>query len=94
MTTTLVPVLGDNEAQVNITYGGQNGNLPDPVYFDSTDDQVFSWVTEAVQTGGVPGLTATNADFSDFVIERFQPNEERPFKLILVRPKTPFGDGR
>ncbi len=88
----LTTVINTNEAQVNITYNGENGNLPDPVYFDSTDVDVLAMVTEAVQTGGVPGIDAvTSADFADFVVERFAPNAERPFNMILVRPKTPFG---
>lgn len=80
------------EARVNVTYGGQNGDLPDPVFVDSTDGDVKTWVTEAVRTGSVPGITAdTNADFRDFVVDRFAATEARPYNLIQLRPKTPFG---
>jgi hypothetical protein len=80
------------EARVNITWGGQNGDLPDPVVYDSTDGDVKQWVTEAVQNGGVPGIDAdAEADFSDFVVDRFAASEARPFNLIQLRPKTPFG---
>jgi hypothetical protein len=80
------------EARVNITWAGQNGDLPDTVNRDATDVDVKRWVTEAVRTGGVPGIVADqNADFSDFVIDRFEPNETRPWALIQCRPKTPFG---
>lgn len=82
----------DTEARVNITYGGKNGDLPDPVMFQSTDGDIKTWVTEAIRTGGVPGLDpAPNADFSDFVIDRFAATEVRPYNLLTVRPKTPFG---
>ena len=84
--------LKDNEARVNITYGGKNGDLRDPVFFQSTDGDVKNWVTEAVRAGSVPGLDAApNADFGDFVVDRFAATEARPYALIQVRPKTPFG---
>ena len=82
----------DTEARVNITYGGKNGDLPDPVFFQSTDVDVKAWVTEALRAGSVPGLDAApNADFSDFVVDRFTASEARPYNLIQLRPKTPFG---
>jgi hypothetical protein len=82
----------DTEARVNITYGGKNGDLPDPVFFQSTDGDVKNWVTEAVRNGSVPGLdAAANADFGDYVVDRFAATEARPYALIQVRPKTPFG---
>ena len=81
-----------NEARVNVTWAGQNGDLPDPVSNDATDGDVRQWVTEAVQTGGVPGIPADpNANFHDFVVDRFAANEQRPWNLISIRPKTPFG---
>ena len=82
----------DTEARVNITYGGKNGDLPDPVMFQSADGDIKTWVTEAVRNGGVPGLEAVPiADFGNFVIDRFAASEARPYNLIQVRPKTPFG---
>lgn len=83
-----------NEARVNITYGGQNGDLPDPVMLDSTDGDVKQWVTEAVRTGGIPGIPADpTADFRDFIVQKFPPTDARPYNLFQVRPKTPFGKG-
>jgi hypothetical protein len=80
------------EARVNITYGGQNGDLPDTVSYDATDAEVRQWVTEALRTGGVPGIPMTrDADLRDFVIDRYRANDVRPYNLIQVRPKTPFG---
>jgi hypothetical protein len=85
-------VIAANEARVNVTWKGQNGDLPDTVARDSNDADVRQWVTEAVRTGGIPGINAdARADFSDFVIDRFAPNDARPYNLIQVRPKVPFG---
>lgn len=81
-----------HEARLNITFAGQNGDLPDPVSFDATDAEIREWATEAVTTGSVPGLNAAaGADFSDFVIDRYESTEARPYKLLQLRPKTPFG---
>ena len=81
-----------NEARVNITWGGQNGDLPDPVQYDASEDNIRQWITEAVRAGDVPGIPADpNADFSDFVVKKFEPNEGRPHNLIQIRPKTAYG---
>lgn len=85
-------LLGAHEARVNVTYMGNNGDLPDPVSFDASDAQVREWITEALSTGSIPGIPATQApDIRDFVVDRFTANEGRPFNLIALRPKTPFG---
>ena len=81
-----------DEARVNVTFGGQNGDLPDPVNFNASDPDIRRWVTEAVRGGSVPGLRRNvGADFTDFVVDRFNASEQRPYNLIQVRPKTPFG---
>lgn len=81
-----------NEARVNITYKGENGDLPDPVLYDSTDGDIKGWVTEAVAGGSIPGIPAdAGADFTDFVVDRFEANAERDYNYIQIRPKTPFG---
>lgn len=83
-----------NEAIVNVTWAGNNGDLRDPVSFDSTDEQVRAWVTEAVRDGGVANIaTDPNANFTDFVIDRYASSEETPYNRIFLRPKTPFGNG-
>jgi hypothetical protein len=85
-------VINENEARVNVTFGGQNGDLPDAVFFDSTDGDIRAMVTEAIRGGGVPGIeAAADAEFDDFVVDRFAASGERPFNLIQLRPKTPFG---
>lgn len=82
----------NNEARVNITVGGNNGDLVDPVLFDAPDSDIKTWATEAVATGSVPGVPAVgDVDFTDFVVDRFSANAERGWNLIQIRPKTPFG---
>lgn len=84
--------LAVTDARVNVTWNGENGDLPDPVHFDSADSDVRMWVTEAVANGGIPGIPADpNADFTDFVVDRFAANEDVPYNRIMLRPKTPFG---
>lgn len=86
-------VIGNEYARVNITYAGANGDLPDPVFYDSTDADLKAWVTEALRNGDVPGIPAQqNVDLADFVLDRFEANDARPFRLISIRPKTPFGN--
>lgn len=88
--------IGENEALVNVTWAGQNGDLPDPVAYDSTDGDIRQWVTEAVRAGDVPGIAADqNAAFGDFVVDRFPATADaedgdKPNRL-MIRPKTPFG---
>ena len=82
----------NDQAKVNVTYNGANGDLVDPVLFDASDAQVRGWITEALRTGGIPGIPADpGADVSDFVIDRFSATEVRPYNLLSLRPKTPFG---
>lgn len=79
-------------ARVNVTWAGENGDLPDPVSWDASDTAVRGWITEAVRGGSIPGITADRrADFADFVVDRFPATETRPYALIQIRPKTPFG---
>lgn len=81
-----------DQARLNITWNGQNGDLGDPVLFDATDTEIRGWATEAVRTGSVPGIVADpNADFTDFVIDRFAASDVTPFNRLMSRPKTPFG---
>lgn len=78
------------EAVLNITWSGENGDLPTPILFDSTDVDIRRWATEAVRAG-IPGITAdANVSFDDFVVERFSATQGLPNRVVL-RPKTPFG---
>jgi len=84
--------MNDNEARVNVTYAGANGDLPDPVDFDATDGDVRAMVSEAIRSGSIPGIPhRQDATLEDFVVDRFRANEQRPYPAIFVRPKTPFG---
>ena len=79
------------EAVVNVTWGGQQGELPDPVSKDASDGDVLQWVTEAVQGGNIPGIDADpNVNFEDYVVDRFAAKDDLPNR-ISIRPKTPFG---
>lgn len=82
----------DDNATFNITWEGQNGDLPDPVFFDSSDGDLRAMAAEAVRNGDVPGITADpNVNFTDFVIDRFSATEDNPVNRVMLRPKTPFG---
>lgn len=85
------PFIGANQARVNITWKGNNADLPDPVPYDATEGDVKQWVTEAVRAG-IPGIPADpTADFRDFVVDRFAANDVTPYNRLMIRPKTPFG---
>lgn len=82
----------ETEAVLLITYGGHNGELQDVVPRDSTVESLRAFATEAVRNGGVRNIPATpNADFTDFVVDRFEPTPETPYARFVIRPKTPFG---
>jgi len=90
----LVPVIEQPEgmARLNITYGGQQGDLPDPVPFDMRDNELKQIATESVRTGSVPGIDEVgDANFDDFVVDRFPSREDVPYNRLSLRPKTPFG---
>ncbi len=85
-------MINRDEALVNITWRGQNGDLPDPVAYDAPAQRVLAWVAEAIRTGGVPGVAAdSRVDLRDFVVERYAATGNRAVNRIVVRPKTPFG---
>lgn len=89
------PLIGAHEARVNLTWAGGNGDLPDPVAFEATDGDVKQWLTEAARGGGVPGIAADpTINLTDFVVDRFRSTEARPYNLIQIRPKVPFGAPR
>lgn len=80
------------DARLNVTFGGQNGDLPDLVNYDATDTEIRTFATEAVRAGSVPGIgMQANADFTDFVVDRFAATDDVPTNRIVLRPKTPFG---
>jgi hypothetical protein len=79
-------------AKLNITYKGQQGDLPDPIAYDASDEAVRQAATESVKQGYVPGIEADEgADFTDFVVDRFPAHPDIPYNRLSLRPKTPFG---
>lgn len=80
----------NTEAKLNVTFRGENGDLRDPVQFESSDADLKRWAAEAIAAGSVAGIDAQEADFTDYVVDRFAAREDLPNRLIL-RPKTPFG---
>ena len=81
-----------NEARLNITWNGQNGDLPDPVPYDASEMELKTWAWEAVRGGSVPGIKLDpGVDFADFVVDRFPASAEVPYNRVFIRPKTPFG---
>ena len=82
-----------NEAILNVTWANNNGDLRDPVSFDADPEDIRTWATEAVRTGGVTNIAADlNVNFTDYVIERYAATEETPYNRIFLRPKANFGD--
>jgi len=89
----MVPVpIPAHMAKVTVTYSGEQGDLPDPIAYDSTDADLKQMITESLRDGYVPGIRAVpDADLTDFVIDRFAACEAVPYSRISCRPKTPFG---
>jgi hypothetical protein len=84
--------VSNDEAIVSVTYNGQMGDMPSAIPVESTDAQIRAWATESVRTGTIRGIPADrNVNFNDFVIERFPPNAERNYNVIMLRPKATFG---
>ena len=84
--------LRNDQARLNVTWQGQNGDLPDPVPYDSTDIELKTWAQESILGGGIPGIAQDrNANLADFVVDRFPASDEVPYNRLFLRPKTPFG---
>lgn len=83
-----------DQARLNITFDGQNGDLPAPVLYESSLAEIQAWATEAVLNGGVPGIEVRDGqgvDFQNYVVDRFPAAPDRPDNLLMLRPKTPYG---
>ena len=79
------------DARLTITYNGQQGDLPDMVPYDADDRDIKQMATESLRDGYVPGIDAVDADFGDFVVDRFPARDDVPYNRLSLRPKTPFG---
>lgn len=93
MDDAIVPVVMPvNAAKLNVTWGGQNGDLPDPVPYDATEADLKVMAAEAITSGYIPGIGAdANVNLGDFIVDRYAATDEIPFARVFIRPKTPFG---
>ena len=80
-----------DQATLNVTWNGNNGDLPDMVSYDSSDADLKQVASEAIRTGYIPGVdTDPRVDLGDFVVDRFPARGDQPNR-IFIRPKVPFG---
>lgn len=83
--------IGDDQAFLNVTYNGENGDMPEPVSLDASDEDIRQFAEEAIKNGDMRGLPADiDVSLDGFVVQRFAKNNDRPAR-IMIRPKTPFG---
>jgi len=88
-------IFQDNEARMNVTYDGANGDLPDPVPFDASKDSLRQMATEAIRGGDIPGIpTHDSPDLDGFEVDYFAADEEVDHNRVFIRPKTPYGGRR
>ena len=85
--------IDNREAWMNITWQGQNGDLPDPVPYHASDRDLKQWAAEAIKGRSVPGIKHRRGHVSlhDFIVDRFPAGKHTPHNRIMIRPKTPFG---
>lgn len=78
-------------ATLNVTYQGQNGDVPDQVEFDATDQEIRDMAAEGLRTGYIPGMGVhPGATLAGFSVDRFPATDELPDRLF-IRPKTAVG---
>ena len=81
-----------DQARLNITWAGANGDLPDFIPYDATEEALKRIAEESIRDGYVPGITAdANVNLTDFVVDRFPATPDVPQPRVMIRPKTPFG---
>jgi hypothetical protein len=96
-------MIRDHEARVNITFDGQNFDLPDPVLYypggniRAWEADIRQMAAEAIRTGSVPGVAARrHVDLSNFMVDRFDKPAnpgvgQVDHNRVFVRPKTAYG---
>jgi len=90
--TDEIMVMPEGMARLNITIEGMNGDVPDFISYDLSDGEIKTIASESVESGYVPGIEGvTDADFTDFVVDRFPATAGVAFNRLVLRPKTPFG---
>ena len=79
-----------NTAIINVTYDGISVDLPDPVSYLMTDEDIISVARETLSQD-FPGWTAPEeVDMSGYVVDRY-PATENHTAFVILRPKTGFG---
>ena len=71
-------------ARLNITWNGQNGDLPDPVSWHASDKEILRWAAEAVRSGSVPGITALTFDHFRAAHDEFSDGLTRGRKIQIL----------
>lgn len=89
-------MIDQHEARVNITWNGQNFELPDPVHFEAADGDVKQWAAEAIRAGFAGVAADPNINLQNHVVDRFPKAAnpapgQRDHNLIQIRPKTAYG---
>jgi len=88
------PVFGPGQARLNVTWARQNGDLPDPVLYETDDGAVRAMAEEAIRNGDIPGITAdATVRLADFQVDRFRATDDIPYDRIMIRPKSAYGVG-
>lgn len=87
----LAPNIGEDYAKLNITYAGEQGDLPAPIPFDIDDDEVRRIAAEAIRAGTVPGIDADpTASLDGFIVKPYGARDGLPNRIV-IRPATPYG---
>lgn len=88
----------ENEAVVILAVKGQMGEMVDssnkltPIPYDASNENVLEWIGEAVRSGNVRSIEAdSDLDLKDYVVDRMPATADRPYNMVMVYPKTPFG---
>jgi len=84
--------LRPTEARLNVTFNGQNGDMPAPVPFNASDQELRAWAFEALANGDIPGIARMpRMNDATMVVDRFPATDTIPYNRIFLRPQTPFG---
>ncbi len=80
-------------AKLNVTFAGCNGDLPEGVPFDASNEDLIRMAEESIRDGHIPGIPADeDVDLDGFEVVRFAADDGSGLgDRVFVRPKTPFG---
>jgi len=81
-----------NEARMNLTWMGLNGDLVEPVPFHVHDAELLRIAERALRAGAVSGISKRRkASLAGFVVDRFPATGGVTHNRVFIRPSTPFG---